>query len=91
MTQRDVNISILSSQPASDELTASVTSINGCVLGISLIDNLGRNVMDVFNGALDAGISRNISVNVKNLPSGIYWLSAKCGGENTLRKVEILR
>ena len=90
MTQKDVHLSILSPQPSSDELTAAVTSINGCALGITLIDNLGRNVMNVFNGTIDAGISRNISVDVKNLPSGIYWLSAKCGGENSVQKVEIL-
>ncbi|MBI3259121.1 MAG: hypothetical protein HYZ54_06585, partial [Ignavibacteriae bacterium] len=91
VVQRNINFTLLSSQPASEELTTAVTSITGCELGITLIDNLGRNVMDVFNGTLEAGISRNVSVNIKNLPSGIYWLSAKCGGELSVQKIEILR
>lgn len=90
-TSSTVNFTLLSEQPASDELTTAITSVTGCSVDISLFDNLGSKVMSIYNGALEAGISRVVSVDVKNLSSGIYWLTAKCGSDRTVQKVEIVR
>ena len=88
---KNVSFNLLSSRPVTDELTTTITSVTGCTVNVSLLDNLGREVMDVFNGTLDAGVSTVVSVNVKSLSSGIYWLTAKCGGDRTVQKVEIVR
>ncbi len=87
----NITFTILSSQPISDVLNTSITSITGCTVNVSLADNLGRNVMSVYSGILEAGTSRTVSVNVKNLSSGIYWLTAKCGSERVVQKIEIVR
>ncbi len=90
-TSSNVTFTLLSSQPISDELSSAITSVTGCSVNVSLTDNLGRDLMSVYNGTLEAGISRTVSVNVKNLSSGIYWLTAKCGSDRKVQKVEIVR
>ncbi|MBK9248317.1 MAG: SBBP repeat-containing protein [Ignavibacteria bacterium] len=76
--------------PANDNVQATITSPALCPLSVTLNDNLGQPVANVFNGTLDANVAQPLSVNVNNLSSGIYWLSAKCGTQWFVQKVEII-
>lgn len=85
-----VSFMLRSPIPASDIVQATITSPYNCPLSVTLNDNLGQPVANVFNGYLDASVAQPLSVNVNNLSSGIYWLSAKCGTQWFVQKVEII-
>lgn len=85
-----VSFTLRSPIPASDNVQASITSPVNCPLSVTLNDNLGQPIASVFNGSLEANIAQPLSVNVNNLSSGIYWLSAKCGTQWFVQKVEII-
>jgi hypothetical protein len=84
-------VTLLSKSPVSDELTLDVTSHTGCSVSISLTDNLGRDIMNIFNGTIEAAQSKSVTANVKNLATGIYWITAKCGTERAILKVDIVK
>lgn len=72
--------------PSSDASTISFSLPENKNLQLGVYDMLGRNVLEVFTGELDAG-TYEFSINSSNLEPGIYFIRLVVDGNITTRKI----
>lgn len=84
-------LALLTSMPATDAATATVVAHARCHAVIRLTDMFGQTIQTVFNGMLEPLSVVPMSFSVKNLPTGTYYLNARCGGEATTQKIQVVR
>jgi hypothetical protein len=85
-----ITITILNSASTNEAIEYTINSDRERIVRLSLIDNNGSYIMDLYDGAVPAGIS-NHSFNSNILSSGIYWIRAVSEEEITAEKVNIVK
>jgi len=87
----NLKIAMLSSIPVSDQMNFTITSQKHCPLYVSITDMMGSVVRNVYSGALETLSVLPLSVQCADLPTGTYYISARCGTENAIMKVSIIK
>lgn len=87
----NLKIAMLSSIPVSDQMNFTVTSQKHCPLYVNITDMMGSVVRNVYSGALETLSVLPLSVQCADLPTGTYYISARCGTENAVMKVSIIK
>jgi hypothetical protein len=72
--------------PAKNFTTVSLSITNPVFISINLRDITGREVRMIYSGTINAG-ERLISVDLRGLFPGMYFLEMKTGGQNSTRKI----
>ena len=62
----------------------------GSAVGLSIWDNAGRKVSDIYNGYLRGG-THNTSFIAGDIPSGVYYVRLEASGGNISRKFALLK
>jgi hypothetical protein len=76
--------------PASDRITFDIATTEGMDIRVALVDLAGREVKMIYEGKGKGGVE-TLEVNVSDLPSGVYNLVMRIGGESIVRPVNIVR
>jgi hypothetical protein len=81
----------LAPNPPVHDLTVSFTLPDARPARVELVDLAGRRVRDADVGAASPG-RHSISLGaVGSLPSGVYWLRLRHGGQSLVRKCVLMR
>jgi hypothetical protein len=73
--------------PAKENTTAKISTTVSGLFTMQIYDLLGRKVEDVFSGSIEAG-KRKINIDMKDLPSGEYYLRLGYpGGVKTVKLI----
>lgn len=86
-----LTLGMLSPMPLSDQMNITVTSNTHCPLTVTLTDMMGGIVRTLFTGTLESLNVMPLSIGCGDLPSGTYYLNARCGVENAVLKVNIVK
>lgn len=86
-----LTLGMLSPMPVSDQMNITVTSNTHCPLTVTLTDMMGGIVRTLFTGTLESLNVMPLSIGCGDLPSGTYYLNARCGVENAVLKVNIVK
>jgi hypothetical protein len=76
--------------PASENITVQYSLQNPQDIQIMLMNLMGENVINIYNGASGAG-EQNITIKLSDLDAGIYFITIHSNGINTTEKLSILK
>lgn len=86
-----LSIGMLSPMPVFEQMNIAVTSQTYCPLTVTLTDMMGGIVRTVYSGTLESLNVLPLSIGCADLPSGTYYLNARCGVDNAVLKVTIVK
>lgn len=76
--------------PAASETNLSFNLNSAASLDINIVDLTGRNVVNVMNGNVTAGVFSK-TINTSGLSEGIYYISVKTDGVVTQKTLNVIR
>lgn len=86
-----LKIAMLSSIPVTDQMNFTVVSQKHCPLHVNITDMMGSVVRNIYSGTLETLNVLPLNVQCADLPTGTYYISARCGTENAIMKVSIIK
>jgi len=87
---KDMSVTVYSTSTSNELIEYSIHSNSERLVQISLIDNNGSYIIDLFDGAIPKGDS-NHSFMSDILSSGIYWIQVVSGDEIAVSKLQIIK
>jgi PKD repeat protein len=76
--------------PVNDIATVNVTLAENAQIAVNIFDITGKLVNTVYNDQMNAGLN-TLSINVSELPAGIYFTSVTSGKYNKTMKMVVVK
>ena len=77
--------------PAQNQITVESYNLNSEEITIELVDMTGRVVLNVFNGFVMEGEFTQVTADISNLPTGMYFMRYSSQSDLRVDKVQVVR
>ena len=88
LTEETINLSLFPNPSNKNFTTLTFDLENKAFINVSVFNNLGQNVKDVFNGELQQG-KNNLTIKTSNLSKGLYFVNINVNSKTVTKKLII--